>query len=91
MLKRTTQWCVIVGIACSLLPGCAYFSTNGRREMAYKRYVKKYSGRRAKAQVKYKKVKMPRQPPPSDFRINSEVTGPQSVTTGETNTSPQPQ
>jgi hypothetical protein len=89
MLKRTIQWCAIVAIACSLLPGCAYFSKNGRRQMAYARYVKKYSGRRAKAQVKYKKVKMPRQPPPSDFRTNTEVTGPQSVTSGQADPPPQ--
>jgi hypothetical protein len=80
MLGRILRWCAIIAMACYLLPGCAYFSKSGRRQMAYERYVRKYSGQRAKRQAKYKKVRNPRPPDPSAYKVNAGVSeSPQSV------------
>ena len=67
-------------ICCFLLPGCAYFSKNGRQQMAYQRYVKKCIRKRERQQMKI--TKQQRRVPAhkdSDWQLSSGV-----VTVGET-------
>ena len=84
MLERILRLFLLCALASAPLSGCAYMSQNGRQQLAYQRYVKKFSGRRTKQQKKIKPPKMPRLPGPSDNRVNTEVNeSPQSVTSGE--------
>jgi hypothetical protein len=83
MLERTARFFLVLALLAAPLSGCAYMTTSGRQQLAYQRYVKKFSGRKAKVVKKYKKVKMPRIPGPSENRINTDVVdAPQSVTAG---------
>ena len=64
-------------IGCFSLPGCAYFSKQGRQEMAYQRYVNKCIRTRDRQRRKITKEK--RRVPPhneSDWQVSSgAVTG----------------
>jgi hypothetical protein len=84
MLERILRLLLLAAIAVGPLSGCAYMSKSGRQQMAYQRYVKKFSGKRMKQQKKIKPPKMPPTPGPSDYKTNTDVGGsPQSVTSGE--------
>jgi hypothetical protein len=61
-------------LGCALLSGCSYASTRGRQQMAYARYVKKFSHKRVKQQTKFKKWKMPFTPQ-SQQNVNTSVGG----------------
>jgi len=88
MLERTFSYLLIATFAVAPLSGCGYMTQSGRQQMAYQRYVKKYSGRKMKQQKKLKSPKMPATPGPSDNQISTEVGGsPQSV---HSNEAPQP-
>ncbi|MDB6148495.1 MAG: hypothetical protein JWO45_2159 [Spartobacteria bacterium] len=87
MLERIVTWCAVMAIGSTFLSGCAYATKSGRQRMAYERYVKKYSGRRAHRVAKFKAAKMPRTPEPSQYKISSEAgESPQSVTSGASQT-----
>jgi hypothetical protein len=82
MLERITRLIIVALLGLSLLPGCAYMTKSGRRQMAYARYVKKYSHNRVKVRRKFAKVKIPK--PSRDNVINGSVNdAPQSVTSGQ--------
>ena len=83
MLERILRLFLVATIAVGSLSGCGYMTQSGRQQMAYQRYVKKFSGKRMKQQKKIKPPKMPRTPDPSDYKTNTELGGsPQSVTSG---------
>ena len=87
MLGRTLRLFLLSAIAVAPLSGCAYATKSGRQQMAYQRYVKKFSGKKMKQQKKIKAPRMPRLPGPSDYHTNTEVNeSPQSVTSGESQT-----
>ena len=80
VLERIIRFLTVLLIGCCLLPGCAYFSKNGRQQMAYQRYVKKCIRNRDRQRRKITKEK--RAVPPheeSDWHVNSGV-----ATGGET-------
>jgi|SRR4029079_11552717 len=84
MLERTFRYLLVAAFAVAPLSGCGYMTQSGRQQMAYQRYVKKYSGRKMKQQKKFKSPKMPLTPGPSDNQVTTEVGGsPQSVRSGE--------
>jgi uncharacterized lipoprotein len=83
MVERILKYLLLVALAVAPLSGCAYMSKSGRQQLAYQRYVKKYSGKRTKLQKKIKAPRIPRTPGPSNNKVNSEVSeSPQSVTSG---------
>jgi len=89
MLERITpvrlglRSTIAILVGCALLSGCSYATTQGRQQMAYARYVKKFSHKRVTKQPKVKKWKMPLTPP-SQPTISSGVSdSPQSVRSGE--------
>jgi hypothetical protein len=86
VLERAAKLLALVFLAATLLDGCAYFSKNGRQQMAYERYVRKCSKQRDRyrAKMKTKAPKIPKYEP-SEPKETSEVAGsPQSVTSGQT-------
>jgi hypothetical protein len=84
MLERILRLLLLVAVAVTPLSGCAYMTQSGRQQMAYQRYVKKFSGKRTKLQKKIKAPRIPRVPGPSQNKVNTEVSeSPQSVTSGE--------
>jgi hypothetical protein len=89
MVERILRCFLLIAFAIAPLSGCAYMSKNGRQQMAYQRYVKKFSGRQVKQKKKIKAPRMPLTPEPSQNKVNTEVTdssAPQSVTSGESQT-----
>jgi len=91
MLERTFNYLLIATLAVAPLSGCAYMTSNGRQQMAYQRYVKKYSGRKMKQQKKFKSPKMPLAPGPSDNQVTTELQSPQSVRSNEASQPATPQ
>ena len=88
MLERICSLFLLVAISITALSGCAYMTQSGRQQMAYQRYIKKFSGKKMKQQKKLKAPRMPRLPGPSDYHTNTELNeSPQSVTSGESQTS----
>jgi hypothetical protein len=88
MLERICRLFLLLAVTVAPLSGCAYMTKNGRQQMAYQRYVKKFSGKRMKQQKKIKPPRMPGVPGPSDNKVNMEVSdSPQSVTSGESQSS----
>jgi len=84
MLERILRSVAVILISCLAFSGCAHFTKSGRQRLAYARYVKKCSHNRVRQQTKFKKVRMPKVPDPSDNRAKMEIVGsPQSVTAGE--------
>lgn len=84
MLERIVRYFLIVAFAAAPLSGCGYMSQTGRQQMAYQRYVRKMSGKRAKVTKKIKAPRMPLTPGPSEYKTESGVTeSPQSVRSGE--------
>jgi hypothetical protein len=76
---------VVLALLCLNVSGCAYATASGRQQMAYARYVKKYSHNRVKQQTKFKKWKLPALPD-SKRDINTSVGGgPQSVSAANGN------
>lgn len=72
-------------LLCVALSGCSYATARGRQQLAYARYVKKFSHNKLKQQTKFKKVKMPA-PPESKTNVNATVgAGPQSMSSGGQN------
>jgi hypothetical protein len=53
--KRLLNLASAILIGCLFLPGCAYLSKNGRREMAYQRYVRKCMKMKYRQQAKVRK------------------------------------
>ena len=79
MLERTIKTTSALLLACALFSGCSSFTKAGRQQAAYARYIKKYSHNRAKQQVKFKKMKVPKgttSPATVTAGVND---GPQSV------------
>src|ERR1043166_7689936 len=70
MLERAAKLLALVFLAATLLDGCAYFSKNGRQQMAYERYVRKCSKQRDRyrAKMKTKAPKIPSMNPRSRRR-----------------------
>jgi hypothetical protein len=83
MLGRILKYILVVALGATSLTGCSYLTTSGRQQMAYQRYIRKSSGRKMKLNKKIKAPKIPRNPGPSDNKVNSEVESPQSVSSGE--------
>jgi hypothetical protein len=84
MLERILRAVAVILISCLVLPGCAHFTKSGRQQLAYARYVKKCSHNRVRLQTKFKKVRMPKVPDPSDYKVNTAIVeSPQSVTAAE--------
>ena len=85
MLERILRYFLIVALIAAPLSGCAYMSKNGRQQLAYQRYVKKFSGKKMKLKKKIKAPRMPLTPGPSENKVHTEVSGdsPQSVRSGE--------
>jgi hypothetical protein len=84
MLGQFARHIAIALLIALLLPSCARFSSAGRQQLAYARYIKKYSGRRTRQQAKFKKVKMPATAQPGPSHMNTGVNdGPQSVSSSE--------
>ena len=84
MLERIPRAGAVILISCLVLPGCSHFTKSGRQQLAYARYVKKCSHNRVRQQTKFKKVRMPKLPDPSDHKIKTEIAeSPQSVTAAE--------
>lgn len=82
MLEQTRRSTIAFLLTAILLSGCSYATSSGRQQMAYARYVKKYSHKRIKQQTKFKKLKMPKMPltpPAQPIMTNSSNDGPQSV------------
>jgi hypothetical protein len=87
MLERTLKPITLVLIGCLALSGCAHFTKSGRQQLAYKKYVRKQSGMRARQQAKMKTPRMPSVLPPSQPKTTTEVSGsPLSVTSSESQT-----
>jgi uncharacterized lipoprotein len=87
MLEQMLRVFLVAALAVSSLSGCSYMTKSGRQQMAYQRYVKKFSGKRTKQQKKIKAPRIPRSPGPSDNKVNTQVSeSPQSVTSGESQT-----
>jgi hypothetical protein len=64
------------------LSGCAYFSKNGRQQLAYERYVRRQTKWRYRQRVKTKTPRVPKTEP-SENKISAEADSPQAMTTGE--------
>jgi hypothetical protein len=87
MLERTLKPVTLVLIGCLALSGCAHFTKSGRQQLAYKKYVRKQSGMRARQQAKLKTPRVPSALQPSEPKITTEVSGsPLSVTSGGSQT-----
>lgn len=85
MLERAAKLLALVFLAATLLDGCAYFSKNGRQQMAYERYVRKCSKQRDRyrAKMKTKAPKIPKYEP-SEPKETTQLGGsPQSVNSGQ--------
>jgi len=87
MLGRILKSSAVILVGCLILPGCAHFTKSGRTQLAYQRYVRKWSHKRDRQRVK---MKTPRRPipayAPSDYEIRaraSDASSPQSITSGE--------
>ena len=76
---------IAILFAALLLSGCSYATTRGRQQMAYARYVKKYSHKRVKQQTKFKKWKMPLTPESQPAVTSGTDQSPQSVRSNESN------
>ncbi|MDQ2825201.1 MAG: hypothetical protein M3R29_07120 [Verrucomicrobiota bacterium] len=88
MLERILKATVAVLIACLLLPGCVHFSSSARKQAAYQKYVRKQMGKRYKQQAKFKSPKLPAlHSVPSEARVTAEASGPQSVSSAESQAS----
>jgi hypothetical protein len=83
-LGRTRSTIAIL-LGCALLGGCSYTTTQGRQQMAYARYVKKFSHKRVKQKTKFKKWKMPFTPPSQPTVTTGVSDSPQSVRSSEGN------
>ena len=71
-------------IVCLLLPSCAHFTSTGRQQLAYAKYVRKQSHNRVQQQTKFKKTRVPNAPTSSEPKITAgESESPESVTSGE--------
>jgi hypothetical protein len=85
MLERAAKLLVVILTIVTLFDGCAYFSKNGRQQMAYERYIRKCSNNRSRLQAKMK-TKAPRIPKyePSEPKETTQLGGsPESVTSGQ--------
>jgi len=60
MLERRLGLVAFMCAAICLLPACAHFTTSGRQQLAYAKYVRKQSHNRVKMTTKYKKIKVPK-------------------------------
>ena len=78
---RLTKLAVALLLTCAfgLLSGCGYATAQGRQQMAYARYVRKYSHNRVKQKTKFKKMKVPNAPESQNAAHASVSDGPQSV------------
>lgn len=86
MLERALKYLLMAAIAAGPLAGCSYMTQSGRQQMAYQRYVRKFSKKKVKMQKKVKPAKMPMTPGPSANKISTQVSeapGPQSVSSGD--------
>lgn len=84
MLEQSLRLIGIALIAGSVfLSSCGYMTTSGRRQIAYRNYVKKYSHNRVKQRTKFKKMKMPEQPQSQDALKTAASDRPQSVTSAQ--------
>ena len=68
--------------AICLLPACANFTSSGRQQLAYARYIRKQSHNRVKTASKFKKIHIP-SANPSEPKISAKSEGPQSVSSAE--------
>ncbi len=60
MLERVSKFLLVIVLGSSMLSGCSHMTTQGRQQLAYARYVKKFSHNRVRQKNKFKKVKMPK-------------------------------
>ena len=82
VLERAAKLLVFGLTIVTLFGGCAYFSKNGRQQLAYERYVRKCSKQRDRYRAKMK-MKAPRIPKyePSEPKETTQLGGsPESVT-----------
>jgi len=87
MLEQTLRLLMVVLIGCFAFPGCAHFTKSGRQQLAYQKYVRKQSGMRSRQQAKMKTPRVPSfQTSPSKVTAGANDS-PQSVTSGESQTS----
>jgi hypothetical protein len=85
MLERAAKLLAVALIIATLFDGCAYFSKNGRQQLAYERYVRKCSKQRDRyrAKMKTKAPKIPKYEP-SDPKETTQLGGsPESVSSGQ--------
>jgi hypothetical protein len=83
MLEQFARPLTIALVVATMLPGCAYFTKNGRQQLAYQKYVRKCSYTRDR---QASKMKMPRIPmfAPSRDKVTADVgSSPESVRSGE--------
>jgi hypothetical protein len=101
MLERRLGLVVFACALVGLLPGCAHFTSSGRQQLAYAKYVRKQSHNRVKMATKFKKVHIP-SANSAEPKITGTSGGPQSVSSSEapaakstqpaqTETTPEPQ
>ena len=81
-IARSTIALVAISLGIS---GCSYATAQGRQQIAYAHYVKKYSHKRVKQQTKFKKVKMPFTPSSKPGITTGVNDGPQSISAGSGN------
>jgi hypothetical protein len=84
VLEQTIRRLSVALIVCLLLPSCAHFTSSGRQQLAYAKYVRKQSRNRVQQQTKFKKTRVPAAPNSSDPKITAGASeSPESVTSGE--------
>jgi hypothetical protein len=87
MLEQTLRRVTLVLVGCLALTGCAHFTKSGRQQLAYQKYVRKQSGKRARQQVKMKTLRVPSVLRPSEPKVTTEVNNsPQAVTSAGSQT-----
>lgn len=81
MLGQFVRSTIAIALAALLLCGCSSMSMSKtrRQQIAYAKYVRKFSHKRVKQQTKFKKWKMPLTPPSQPTVTSGVSDGPQSA------------
>jgi hypothetical protein len=82
MLERRLGLVAIMCAGICLLPACAHFTSSGRQQLAYAKYVRKQSHNRVKMTTKYKKMSVPKGSS-AEPKISGTTESPQSVNSSE--------
>jgi hypothetical protein len=79
MLERRLGLVVFACAVIGLLPGCMHFTSSGRQQLAYAKYVRKQSHNQVKVATKFKKIRIPSANSSAEPKISGTSDGPQSV------------